>query len=83
MPKKQFNHWSQILLKYFTYPIRCHISTNNKMTCVTLNKKYKFIKLFFLKKKKKKRGEKMSCSHESNNRFENEIGKRWVENRFV
>jgi hypothetical protein len=25
----------------------------------------------------------MSCSHESNNRFENEIGKRWVENRFV
>jgi hypothetical protein len=53
MPKKLFSPWSQIPLKNLTDSIRCHVSANKMMTCVTLTKKYKYIKNIHLKKKKK------------------------------
>jgi hypothetical protein len=49
MSKKQFSLWSQIPLKHLTDSVICNVSANKIMIRVTLNKKYKYLKLNKLK----------------------------------
>jgi hypothetical protein len=46
MPKKQFNPCSQIPLKNLIDFVSCHVSTNEMITYIALDKKniYKYIK---------------------------------------